>query len=215
MEPAYLNDAENQKMEDVVTSIGLKVLPLAGQEHIINEPMTTAIRYVLEEKAEHIILAYKTDENVACDAALPASSFSGGDAQCFHVLAVAPLTLDAKAVGDMMMMMLHLLFSVAFYLYLSDFYFFLFLNYLYESYELPHAMLRLDRAGRDPAEYVMTKTVTERGYSPTRTAEPDIVHNVKEETCYIAVDSDIEMNKTADSSDLEKSYKSQTVAISP
>jgi actin-related protein len=70
---------------------------------------------------------------------------------------------------------------------------------IYEGYSLPHAVLRVDMAGRDLTEHMM-KLLMEGGHTFVTSAEKEIVRSIKEQLCYVALDFEEEMTNSAKTS---------------
>ena len=77
---------------------------------------------------------------------------------------------------------------------------------IFEGYTLPHAIMRMDLAGRDLTEAMQTM-LTERGLQLTSSSEKEIARDIKEKLCYVALDFDKELKDSQNSSKLEKSYE--------
>jgi len=75
---------------------------------------------------------------------------------------------------------------------------------IYEGFALTHAINRIDLAGRDITEY-LRRLLRERGYTLVSSAEREIVRDIKEKLCYVAVDPEKEL-KLAEKVSPEKTY---------
>jgi len=77
---------------------------------------------------------------------------------------------------------------------------------IYEGYSLSHAISRLDLAGRDLTTYIR-RILTERGLTLEGPSGLEIVRDIKEKTCYVAMDFEEEMSKVDKQSEMEVNYE--------
>merc|ERR1712209_203669 len=77
---------------------------------------------------------------------------------------------------------------------------------IYEGYSMSHAVSRLDFAGRDLTTY-MRRILTERGLTLEGPSGLEIVRDIKEKTCYVAMDFEEEMSKVDVQSEMEVNYE--------
>ncbi|GAB4838086.1 Actin-1 [Ancistrocladus abbreviatus] len=77
---------------------------------------------------------------------------------------------------------------------------------IYEGYALPHAIERLDLAGKDLTEYLI-KLLAEEGYMFSTSVEREIARDMKERLTYVALDYEKELVTLRESSVLDKQYE--------
>ncbi|CAD7922516.1 unnamed protein product [Amoebophrya sp. A25] len=77
---------------------------------------------------------------------------------------------------------------------------------IYEGFAFPHAVQRLDLAGRDLTEN-MRLLMQRRGFNFETSSERDLLGKMKEQLCYVALDVDAETQKVQKNSEMELDYE--------
>jgi len=76
---------------------------------------------------------------------------------------------------------------------------------VYDGFQMPHLVRRLDVAGRDVTRYLI-KLLLLRGYAFNRTADFETVRQIKEKLCYVAYDIEQERNLANETTVLVEQY---------
>ncbi|MHA1201287.1 MAG: actin, cytoplasmic 2 [Candidatus Heimdallarchaeaceae archaeon] len=76
---------------------------------------------------------------------------------------------------------------------------------VYEGFAIAHAIHRSDIGGRDVTDY-LRRLLRQRGYSLSSSAEREIVRDIKERLCYVALDPEKELKLAEKVSGMEKTY---------
>ncbi|KAI9326454.1 actin family [Zopfochytrium polystomum] len=77
---------------------------------------------------------------------------------------------------------------------------------VYEGYSMPHAVHRMNLAGRDITHH-LHRIMRDRGYSFATNADLEIVREIKERLCYVSFDHDRELATAGTTPALEKAYE--------
>ena len=77
---------------------------------------------------------------------------------------------------------------------------------IFDGYALPHSIIRINLAGRDLTDYLV-KILSERGHHLTTSAEREIVKDIKEKLCYVALDFEQELNESKTGTSKEATYE--------
>jgi actin len=83
---------------------------------------------------------------------------------------------------------------------------------IFDGYALPHSILRINLAGRDLTDYLV-KILSERGYHLTTSAEREIVKDLKEKVCYVALDYEEELAQIKSGTSKDVTYEMPDGAI--
>lgn len=76
---------------------------------------------------------------------------------------------------------------------------------IYEGYNLPHAIMRIDMAGRDITDY-LGKLLQEIGQNFSSSGDWDLIRSIKEKICYVASDFEAEMKAFSETNAKDKTF---------